>query len=110
MSDAPAEKPKLDEKRKLELQNVLNRCSVITGIFDTRMDNVNCKAFHAIREIMDLYLAAAIRQQAANADFIDEGVKLKDEEKKSLEDVITKVFGDLKAKPAVPAAPAAPES
>ena len=98
MTDAPAEKPKIDEKRKNELQNVLNRCSVITGIFDTRMDNVNCKAFHAIREVMDLYLAAAIRQISANVDFIDEGVKLKDEEKKSLEDVLTKIFGDLHPK------------
>ncbi|MBI1243925.1 MAG: hypothetical protein GC202_02880 [Alphaproteobacteria bacterium] len=104
MAEAPAEKPKLDEKRKLELQNVLNRCSVITGIFDTRMDNVNCKAFHAIREIMDIYLGAAIRQISANVDFIDEGVKLKDEEKKSLEDVITKIFGDLHPKAPPPAA------
>ena len=86
----------IDEKRKSELQNTLNRCSVITGIFDTRMDNVNCKAFHAIREIMDIYLAAAIRQLNANVDFIDNGVTLKDEERKSLEDLITKIFGDAK--------------
>jgi len=96
----------IDEKRKSELQNTLNRCSVITGIFDTRMDNVNCKAFHAIREIMDLYLAAAIRQLAANVDYIDHGVTLKDEERKSLEDVLTKIFGDAK-KAAAPTAPPA---
>ena len=95
----------IDEKRRLELQHTLNRCGTITAIFDSRMDSVNCKAFHAIREIMDIYLAAAIRQIVANVDFIDEGVKLKDEEKKSLEDVITKIFGDLQGKP--PAAPPA---
>jgi hypothetical protein len=89
----------MDEKRKLELQHALNRCSVIAGIFDSRMDSVNCKAFHAIREIMDIYLAAAIRQITANVDFIDEGVKLNDGEKASLETVVTKIFGDLAAKP-----------
>jgi hypothetical protein len=93
----------MDEKRKLELQNTLNRISVITGIFDTRMDSVNCKAFHAIREIMDIYIAAAIRQISTNVDYIDAGVTLKDEEKKSLEDVVTKIFGDLKPKPPAPA-------
>ena len=97
---------KLDEKRRLELQNTLNRCSVIAGIFDSRMDSVNCKAFHAVREIMDIYISAAIRQLTANVDYIDAGVKLKDEEKKSLETVITKIFGDINAKPP-PAAPAA---
>ncbi len=56
----------MDEKRRLELQNTLNRCGTITAIFDSRMDSVNCKAFHAIREIMDIYLAAAIRQISSN--------------------------------------------
>ncbi len=93
----------MDEKRKLELQHTLNRISVITGIFDTRMDTVNCKAFHAIREVMDIYIAAAIRQIQANVDYIDEGVTLKDEEKKSLETVITKIFGELNPKPPAPA-------
>ncbi len=93
----------MDEKRKLELQNTLNRISVIAGIFDTRMDSVNCKAFHAIREIMDIYIAAAIRQISTNVDYIDEGVTLKDEEKKSLEDIVTKIFGELKPKPPTPA-------
>ena len=70
----------LDEKRRLELQHVLNRCSVIAGIFDTRMDSVNCKQFHAIREIMDIYLAAGIRAISKNVDFLDENVKLMDDE------------------------------
>ncbi len=97
----------IDEKRKLELQHTLNRISVITGIFDTRMDSVNCKAFHAIREIMDIYIAAAIRQISGNVDYIDEGIKLKDEEKKSLEEIVTKIFGDLHAKPPPATAPEA---
>jgi hypothetical protein len=89
----------LDEKRRLELQHILNRCSIITGIFDTRMDSVNCAQFHAIREIMDIYLAAGIRAINSNVDFLDENVKLKDDEKTSLDAVILKIFGDQAVMP-----------
>jgi len=89
----------LDEKRRLELQHVLNRCSVVAGVFDTRMDAVNCKQFHAIREIMDIYLAAGIRAINANVDFMADNVSLKDEEKSSLEAIMLKIFGDQEVKP-----------
>jgi hypothetical protein len=88
---APA---KIDERRKSELQNTLNRISVIAGIFDTRMGSVNCKAFHAIRELMDIYIAAGIRALAENRDYIDQGVVLKDDERAGLETLILKIYGD----------------
>ena len=91
----------LDEKRRLELQTILNRCSVVAGVFDTRMDSINCKQFHAIREIMDIYLAAGIRAINANVDFLDANVSLKDEEKAGLEAIILKIFGDQEVKPNV---------
>jgi hypothetical protein len=93
---APAAKApaKIDERRKSELQNTLNRISVIAGIFDTRMGSVNCKPFHAIRELMDIYIAAAIRAQAEGRDFLDNGVVLKDEERASLDSLILKIYGD----------------
>jgi hypothetical protein len=91
----------LEEKRRLELQHILNRCSVIAGIFDTRMDSVNCKQFHAIREIMDIYLAAGIRAINSNIDFMDENVKLKDDEKTSLAAIMLRIFGDQEVKPNV---------
>jgi hypothetical protein len=89
----------LEEKRRLELQHILNRCSVIAGIFDTRMDSVNCKQFHAIREIMDIYLAAGIRAINSNIDFMDNNVSLKDEEKASLTAIMLRIFGDQEVKP-----------
>lgn len=89
----------LDEKRRLELQHILNRCSVIAGIFDTRMDSVNCKQFHAIREIMDIYLAGGIRAINSNIDFLDKNVSLKDEEKASLAAIMLRIFGDQEVKP-----------
>lgn len=91
----------LDEKRRLELQTILNRCSVVAGVFDTRMDSINCKQFHAIREIMDIYLAAGIRAINANVDFLDANVSLKDEEKAGLEAIMLKIFGDQEVKPNV---------
>jgi hypothetical protein len=108
---APAAKApaKIDERRKLELQNTLNRISVIAGIFDTRMGSVNCKPFHAIRELMDIYIAAAIRAQAEGRDYLDHGVVLKDEERASLDTLILKIYGDggKKDAPKDGAAPAA---
>ena len=89
----------LDEKRRLELQHILNRCSVIAGIFDTRMDSVNCKQFHAIRDIMDIYVAAGIRAIKNNVDFLDENMTLKDEEKAALDTIILRIFGEQSGKP-----------
>ncbi|MCA3248657.1 MAG: hypothetical protein ACKOEE_07150 [Tagaea sp.] len=105
MTEAPAPKAvsKIDERRKLELQNTLNRISVIAGIFDTRMGTVNCKPFHTIREMMDIYIAAAIRALSEGRDYIDTGVVLKDEERASLETLILKIFGDPGAKKDTPA-------
>jgi|688.fasta_scaffold2739066_1 hypothetical protein len=95
---ADEKRPNLNEKRRLKLQYVLNRCSVIAGIFDTRMDSVNCKQFHAIREIMDIYVAAGIRAINSNVDFLDENMTLKEEEKASLNAIILRIFGDQAAK------------
>ncbi len=96
MTEAPAQKApsKIDERRKTELQNTLNRISVIAGIFDTRMGSVNCKPFHTIRELMDIYIAAGIRALAEGRDYLDHGVVLKDEERASLETLILKIYGD----------------
>ncbi|MFM7344841.1 MAG: hypothetical protein ACKO1J_05665 [Tagaea sp.] len=108
---APAAKApaKIDERRKSELQNTLNRISVIAAIFDTRMGSVNCKPFHAICELMDIYIAAAIRAQAEGRDYLDHGVVLKDEERASLDTLILKIYGDggKKDAPKDGAAPAA---
>jgi len=84
----------MDERRKSELQNTLNRISVIAGIFDTRMGSVNCKPFHMIREMMDIYIAAGIRAMSEGRDYLDHGVVLKDEERANLETLILKIYGD----------------
>jgi hypothetical protein len=96
---ADEKRPNLNEKRRLELQHILNRCSVIAGIFDTRMDSVNCKQFHAIRDIMDIYVAAGIRAIKNNVDFLDENMALKDEEKAALDTIILRIFGEQSGKP-----------
>ncbi len=96
---ADEKRPNLNEKRRLQLQHILNRCSVIAGIFDTRMDSVNCKQFHAIRDIMDIYVAAGIRAIKNNVDFLDENMTLKDEEKTALDAIILRVFGEQSGKP-----------
>jgi hypothetical protein len=96
---ADEKRPNLNEKRRLELQHILNRCSVIAGIFDTRMDSVNCKQFHAIRDIMDIYVAAGIRAIKNNVDFLDENMTLKDEEKAALDTIILRIFCEQSGKP-----------
>ncbi|MBC8792025.1 MAG: hypothetical protein C6Y20_10495 [Tagaea sp. CACIAM 22H2] len=107
MADAQPAKPaaaapvaKIDERRKLELQNTLNRISVIAGIFDTRMGSVNCKPFHAIRELMDIYIAGAIRALSTGRDYLDNGIELKDDERASVETLILKIYGDVAKKDA----------
>lgn len=106
MADAQPAKPaaapvsKMDERRKLELQNTLNRISVIAGIFDTRMGSVNCKPFHAIRELMDIYIAGAIRALSTGRDYLDNGIELKDDERAGVETLILKIYGDVAKKDA----------
>lgn len=97
---APAAPAKIDERRKMELQNTLNRISIIAGIFDTRMGSVNCKPFHAIRELMDIYIAGAIRALSGGRDYLDNGIELKDEERASVETLILKIYGDVAKKDA----------
>lgn len=111
MTEAPAPKApsKMDERRKSELQNTLNRISVIAGIFDTRMGSVNCKPFHAIRELMDIYIAAGIRAMAEGRDYLDHGIVLKPEERASLDTLILKIFGDADIKKDAAAAAGAPK-
>lgn len=111
MTEAPAPKApsKMDERRKSELQNTLNRISVIAGIFDTRMGSVNCKPFHAIRELMDIYIAAGIRAMAEGRDYLDHGIVLKQEERASLDTLILKIYGDADIKKDAAAASGAPK-
>jgi hypothetical protein len=97
---APAPAAKMDERRKMELQNTLNRISIIAGIFDTRMGSVNCKPFHAIRELMDIYIAGAIRAMSSGRDYLDNGIELKDEERAGVETLILKIYGDVAKKDA----------
>jgi hypothetical protein len=74
---APA---KLDAARKNELDALLKRLAAIAAVFQMRADAVPVPAFRRIRELMDIYIAGGIRAVSEGKDFLDQGVRLSEQE------------------------------
>ncbi len=86
---APA---KFDAARKTELDGLLKRLAAIAAVFQMRADAVPAPAFRRIRELMDIYIAGGIRAIGEGRDFLDQGVRLSDQEIADVHKLMRDIF------------------
>jgi hypothetical protein len=83
---------KIDHSRKLELDGHLKRLASVTAVFQMRAESIPVPGFRMIREMMDIYIAGGLRAISEGQDFIDQGIKLSDEETRDLHKLMRTVF------------------
>jgi hypothetical protein len=83
---------KIDHSRKLELDGHLKRLASVTAVFQMRAESIPVPHFRMIREMMDIYIAGGLRAINEGQDFIDQGIKLSDEETRDLHKLMRTVF------------------
>src|SRR5262249_38095436 len=83
---------KIDAVRKQELDAMLKRCASVTAVFQMRAEAIPVPSFRRLRELMDIYLAGGVRAIAEGQDFLDQGIKLSDEETRDLHKIMRDVF------------------
>src|SRR5262249_24726792 len=83
---------KIDAARKNELDALLKRLASITAVFQMRADGVPVPQFRQIRELMDIYIAGGIRAINEGQDFLDQGIKLSEQETVDVHRLVRGVF------------------
>jgi len=83
---------KLDAARKNELDGLLKRLASIAAVFQMRADAVPVPAFRRIRELMDIYIAGGIRALGEGRDFLDQGIRLSDQETVDVHKLMRDIF------------------
>jgi hypothetical protein len=83
---------KLDHSRKTELDGHLKRLASVTAVFQMRADSIPVPHFRMIRELMDIYIAGGLRALNEGQDFIDQGVKLSEQETRDLHKLMRDIF------------------
>jgi hypothetical protein len=93
----------LDHSRKLELDGHLKRLASVTAVFQMRAETVPVPQFRLIRELMDIYMAGGVRALSEGQDFIDQGIKLSDQETRDVHKLMRDIFnvdaGEAAAEP-----------
>ncbi len=89
---AAAPPAKMDAARKQELDALLKRLGSITAVFQMRADGVPAPQFRRIRELMDIYIAGGFRAINEGQDFLDEGIKLSEEETRDVHRMLRDIF------------------
>lgn len=83
---------KMDPVRKQELDAVLKRLGSVTAVFQMRAEALPASNFARLRELMDIYIAGGLRAINEGQDFVQDGIKLSDEETRDLHKLMRDIF------------------